>query len=135
MKRVLISLTGVLGAAMMPAQAADSKTYDFTDFTGVRVAAGYDAEIEVGSGYSITATTETGDLDWLDISVRGDTLVITRKKKISWNWSGPRTLVRVTMPALESLDVSSGADAEATGVDSERFSVDVSSGADADVSG
>ncbi len=135
MKTTAISLVGGLIAATLPAYAADSQDYDLNGFDSVDVSTGYDAEITVGEGFSVRAETKGGDLDWLKLYVKGDTLYITRKQNISWNWSGPKTTVYVTMPSLVSLEVSSGADAIAEGVDAENFSVDVSSGADAKVSG
>ncbi len=135
MKNIAITVLGVMAAAALPAHAADSQTYELNGFDAVDVSAGYDAMVEVGADFSVRAETRGGDLDWMRLEVKGETLVITRKSGMKWNWKGPKTTVYVTMPFLSSLEVSSGADAEATGVDSENFSVAASSGADAVVSG
>ena len=138
MKRIAISLAGAMVLAATPALAADSQTYDFSGFTGVKVSAGYDAEITVGGDYSVRAEArDGGDLSKMEIGIKGDTLRITRKREKGWGWNnkGPRTTVYITMPDLRDLDVSSGADASASGVKTDNFSVEVSSGGGADVTG
>ncbi|MCI5048572.1 MAG: DUF2807 domain-containing protein [Aquisalinus sp.] len=136
MQKAALTLIAAMGIAASPAMAQESQDYDFTGFDRVSVASGYDAEISVGGDFSVRAETRKGGkLEWLNIGVDGSTLRITKNRSVNWNWSGPKTVVYITMPSLVDLDVSSGADAIATGIDAERFSVEASSGADAEVSG
>ena len=136
MQKSALTLVAVMGIAVAPAFAMESQDYDFSGFDRVSVSSGYNAEINVGDDFSVRAETrEGGKLEWMKIGVDGSTLSIGKKRNINWNWSGPKTTVYITMPSLVDLDVSSGADAIAKGIDSETFSVESSSGADAEVSG
>lgn len=115
---------------------ADTQTYDLSGFNAISVSAGITAEIDVGGDYSIRAEGSSDALERLDIRLRGDELKIGRKHRFGFNWGrNERVTVYVTLPALNGLGVSSGADAEATGVNANRFNLDASSGASVDVSG
>lgn len=126
-----------LGAfALSGAAFASEKSYADTGFTRVSAAAGVDIEIAVGDDFAIVAEAEAGDFDHLIIQKSGDTLKVKIDRKKRFNWKREHEfVVRIAMPSLLGLDVSSGADVVAKGIDSETFGLDVSSGADADVSG
>ncbi|GAB4530408.1 MAG: hypothetical protein Kow00133_19130 [Amphiplicatus sp.] len=115
---------------------AESRTYDLSGFDAVSVSAGLDAEITVGGDYSVHAEGTEKGLERLDVIVKGGELVIRRKPRVGFVWGRSESVVvYVTTPALTRLDVSSGADATATGVDSDSFVIDASSGAHVEVSG
>lgn len=114
---------------------ADEQTYDLSGFKTISVSAGISAKVTVGSDYSVRAESTAEELERLDIHVRGDELSIGRKNGRFFNFSHDQATVYVTLPALSGLDVSSGADAEASGVSSSAFALEASSGASIIVSG
>ncbi|HBK91795.1 MAG TPA: hypothetical protein DDZ68_09000 [Parvularcula sp.] len=124
-------------AAVMTAPAfAETKTYAVADFTRVSASAGVSVDIAVGGDYAVSATSSAEGLERLDIKVEGGELRIGRKRATGWRWRrGDEVNVTVAMPALEALDVSSGASVDAGGVDAGAFAIDASSGASADVAG
>lgn len=131
------ALIGISVAAMTAAPAlAAEKTYQVGDFKTVSVSAGIEAEISVGPAISARAEGTEEGLEKLDVHVSGDELVIRRKPRSGFNWgNGHKVTVYVTTPALSGLDVSSGAEANAFGVDADTFSTDISSGASAHIKG
>jgi hypothetical protein len=135
MKRIL-TITACAFALPGIALAA-TRTYETGAFEGVSVAAGIEADINVGPARSVTAETRADNFDDLRISVEGNVLRIERPPR-SWftNWfAGNRTdyKVRVTTPTLHSLSVASGADASVRGNPEGDFTVAASSGSEATV--
>lgn len=118
------------------AALAETRNYDLSGFDAISISSGQDVEITVGGNYSVRAEGTEKGLDRLDIFVKGDELVIRRKPRVGIVWGRSESVrVYVRTPTLRRLDASSGADATATGVDSESFVIDASSGADVEVSG
>jgi hypothetical protein len=133
MTKILIAAAG---AALLATPAfAETKTYDFKGFTRVSAAAGTSVDVSVGGDYSIVAESTAEGLERLRVELVGDELQIGRKHKtMSWGRSdGVR--VRVTLPAITGVDVSSGAELTATGIDAAAFAIDASSGGSLEASG
>lgn len=135
---------GLAGAAlaypvmMQGAARAETRSYDVEAFTAVKAATGVRVDIIVGPAQSISADGPDGEMDRLQIISKGGQLSIKRKNKkgLGWNWGDSTNFtVTITVPELTAIDVSSGANVDAQGVNSERVSLDASSGADIDVSG
>ncbi len=126
----------VFAAAVVTAPAfAETKSFALADFTRVSASAGVSVDVSVGGDYAVTATSSAEGLDRLEIKVVSGELQIRRKSQ-GWRWRrGDDVTVTVAMPALEALDVSSGASVDATGVDAGPFAIDASSGASVDVEG
>lgn len=118
--------------AITGAGTAFAEPRDHSGFTQVSASAGTDVEVTVGAGFSVDVSGPGADR--VVTRVSGETLVVERRRGFHWG-SPPRALVRVTMPSVEGLSASSGADLIATGVDSGEISLDASSGADLRVSG
>ena len=134
-KFYLASTMSIVAAALVALPAmADEQSFDLDGFTSVDSSAGVSVDITVGSGYSIRAEGSEKALDRLRIEVKGDTLYVGRKRKVNWGKTGSVD-VTVTMPALESLDSSSGSSIDASGVEASDFSADASSGSRISVSG
>lgn len=133
MKRLLLSAAA---AALLATPAfAESKTYDFKGFTRISAAAGTTVNVSVGGDYSIVAQSTAKGLERLRVELVGDELQIGRKHKtMSWGRSDSVT-VDVTMPAADGLNVSSGAELNATGIDAAAFALDASSGGSLEASG
>lgn len=122
------------GCALVIASAgsAFAEPRDHSGFTRVDASAGTDVEVQVGPGYSVDVSGPGADR--VVTRVSGDTLIVERRRGLSWGVS-PRAQVRVTMPRVEGLSASSGADLNVSGVDSPSIDLDASSGADLRVSG
>jgi hypothetical protein len=137
MNKSVLFGAAVFAAAVMTAPAfAETKTYAVADFTRVSASAGISVDIAVGGDYAVRATSSAEGLERLEIKVVEGELQIRRKPQKGWGWKrGDEVNVSVAMPALEALDVSSGASVDATGVDAGAFAIDASSGASVDVAG
>lgn len=124
----LIAL-GLAGAA-----SAETRTYDVGAFTNIDISAGLDLEFSAGGTQSITVENAKGDFSDIDVFVRGDTLVLKRKKN-NWGWGRKRARygVTVTAPTIQNLEASSGSDVSGRGMSGDDISIDVSSGADVTV--
>lgn len=122
----VLALSGVAGVAHAEQRA-------LSGFTHVAASAGTDVEVTVGGGFSVEVTGR--DADRVVTRVSGNRLIV---EPVRGNWlqRGPRDArVRVTMPRVEGLSASSGADLVATGVNGGAVALDSSSGADLRVSG
>ena len=103
-----------------------------TGFTAVEASAGTDVTVAVGPAYSVDVSGPGADR--VVTRVVGRTLVVEYER--GWHWGRrPRAEVRVTMPRVERLDASSGADLTVTGVNGGDIALESSSGADLRVSG
>jgi hypothetical protein len=103
-----------------------------SNFTRVEANAGVDVTVTVGGGYSVDVSGPGADR--IVTRIDGGTLVVERQRGFHWG-SPPRAEIRVTMPSVEGLSASSGADLIVTGVNGGDVVLDSSSGADLRVSG
>ncbi len=107
----VIALSGliVMGAALK-AYAAD-RTYDVSGFDKIEVASGVEVEVNVGGAFAVEAEVLRGDIDRLEVTVKGDTLNIGRAHGWRFLGSGPQDRFHVTirMPALDQAQSTSGA--------------------------
>ncbi len=127
--RVILAASAL---AILSAGAAFAEPRNHSGFTRVSASAGTDVEVTVGPGFSVDVTG--ADAHRIVTRVSGQTLIVERER--GWNWGrSPRAEVRVTMPRVDGLSASSGADLTASGVDADDIRLDSSSGADLRVSG
>jgi hypothetical protein len=113
------------------AGVAHADVRNLSGFTQVSANAGTDVEVTVGGAFRVEVTGR--DADRIVTRIAGDTLVVEPVRGFSWR--GRQANVRVTMPRVEGLSSSSGADLVATGVNGGAVALDSSSGADLRVSG
>lgn len=107
---------------------------NLSGFTRVDASAGVDVEVTVGPGYSVDVSGPGADR--IVTRLAGQSLIVERQRGWSWGWGrSPRAEVRVTMPRVEALSASSGADLVVSGVNGGDIALDASSGADLRVSG
>jgi hypothetical protein len=93
------------------------KTYDFKDFTGVEISNAIQYEVKRSDSYSVVVSTNQNTIDRLDVHQSGDTLHIGYKLHIGFSQDSV-TMVTVTLPQLNKLDVSGSSRGNATGFDS-----------------
>lgn len=124
----IIVASVALAALAAPASAAPREV---NGFTSVEARAGTDVEVMIGGGFSVDVSGP--DADRIVTRVSDGTLIV---EPMRGTHSGRRNAeIRVTMPRVEGLAASSGADLIARGVNGGAISLSVSSGADLRVSG
>ncbi|MEZ5996740.1 MAG: head GIN domain-containing protein [Hyphomonadaceae bacterium] len=131
MKAAHITAALVLGMA----GAAHAESRALSGFTGVSASAGVDVEVNAGSEFAIDVSGP--DASRIITRVSGNTLVVEPERRFGFHWGRHHNnaRVRVSMPQIESLDASSGAQLAARGVNGGDISLDASSGANIEVAG
>lgn len=127
-----LAALGLAGAA-----SAETRTYDVGAFNNIDISAGLDLEFTAGEAQSISVENSKGDFSDIEVLVRGDTLVLKRKKNMNWGWNRKRARygITVTAPQISGLEASSGSDVSGRNMSGDEISIDVSSGADVAVTG
>jgi hypothetical protein len=132
--RKLLAATALNAALASPA-FAETQTFDVKGFMRVSASAGTSVDVTVGGDYSVVAESTPRGLERLRVELVGDELQIGRKHRtMSWGRSD-EVRVRVTMPSIAGLEVSSGADLNAAGIDAAGLDLDASSGGSLDAAG
>ena len=111
---------------------SESKTFDVGTFHGVDVSAGIHAVVTGGTPLSVIAdTARARDFDDLRVEVRDGILHVWREWSLGdlFNWNRPDITVTVGTEILDSVEASSGALIEATGIVGEDIRLEASSGA------
>lgn len=114
---------------------AQDRVYDLEGFTRIDASAGLTVDVTVGPDFAVEAEALRGNIDRLEVSVRGDRLILSRESRLFTLGREDRFVVTVTLPALEAVNVSSGTSATVEAGAASRFVADVSSGADLEITG
>lgn len=133
----IAAIGGALAALIAGEASAETASFALNGFSKIKVSAGVQTTVSAGAPYAVRAEGSPEALQRLEIRIDGDTLVIGRKWRSGWNWGRQdgHIVVSVSTPKLEALDVSSGASARATGIDSQGFAAQASSGASVTLAG
>ncbi len=112
------------------AAAAETRTYDFTEFTKVEVSDGVSAAVTVGGDFLVQAEAIRGDLDRLNLDQVGDIIRVSRKNRWGLFSSGNRDRFEVTivLPELTEVDSSAGASVDVAGAGDNLSKARASSG-------
>lgn len=132
MKRLAIAALAAPLILVPTLAFAESKNFDVDTFHGVDVAAGIHAVVTGGKPLSVVADTANArDFDDLRVEVRGGILHVWREWSLGdlFNWNRPDITVTVGTEILDSVEASSGALIEATGIVGEDIRLGASSGA------
>lgn len=138
MSRKAIIALPILAASLTAAHAESSRIYDFTGFNNIEAQAGLNVSVQYGEKHHIEVISKKSKyFDKLDISQDNDSLVVTRKGSwgivslLPWaqNWTNSVQVI-VTMPTLDRVEASSGADLTIGAFNLEKLSLEASSGAD-----
>lgn len=123
---------GLVGTA-----SAETRTFDVGAFNNIDISAGLDLEFTAGEAQSISVENAKGDFSDIEVIVRGDTLVLKRKKNMNWGWNRKRLRYGITVsaPQISGLEASSGSDVSGRNMSGSEIRIDVSSGADVTVAG
>ncbi|MEO0448716.1 MAG: head GIN domain-containing protein [Pseudomonadota bacterium] len=127
---------GLIALGLAGTANAETRTFDVGSFTKIDISAGLDLTFTEGGTQSVTVENSKGDFSDIDVLVKGDTLVLKRKKN-NWGWNNRRQRygITVTAPVISEVEASSGSDVSGRSMSGERISIDVSSGADVTVTG
>lgn len=134
MRKLSILLGAAVATGLMTASAGTTKTYDFSGFDELDIAAGIEVIFETAPTHSVVAEFERGGPEDVKIRQSGDRLYISRKGSTGWGNKVDVT-VRVTAPSLDAIEASSGSSLDASGVSAGDFVLNVSSGASVDLTG
>ena len=119
--------------AFAVAGTAFAELRNLAGFTKVNASAGTDVTVSIGPNFSVDVSGPGADR--VITRVSGDTLVVERRNSwLSWG-SSQRADVRVTMPRVDGLSASSGADLVAANITADNIALSSSSGADLRVGG
>jgi len=112
-------------------------THDLSGFTQIDVSGVYQLDVTVGEDFSVTTSGSDKEVEFMEIKVKDDTLILgTKERKKSWSIGNRKGLhAVVTLPKLESLDVAGIATGDVTGIDADGFEMDVAGIADMTLSG
>ncbi|MFA5308181.1 MAG: head GIN domain-containing protein [Dehalococcoidales bacterium] len=135
---ILASLTVFTGCVRVDMSEKNgpitSRSYDFTDFTGVEVGNAFELEVVRADTYSVNITAGENIMDRIRIAETGGVLKITLDGwSFSWWWlNNPK--VTITMPVLKSLNLSGASQGTATGFKSaEDFMLKLSGASNLDM--
>jgi hypothetical protein len=125
------SILAASAIALAGLGAANAEPRNLSGFTKVDASAGIDVQVTVGQRFSVDVSGR--DAARVVTTVSGDRLLVHFQRGFALR--GRNALVRVTMPRVEGLSASSGADLTATGLNGGAVSLASSSGADLLVTG
>jgi hypothetical protein len=141
MRRALIlASVFVLAACNMAADAQEGalgsgpmtqRGYQLAGFTGISVAGPHDVIVRVGPAHSVRAEGPADVLEKLEVKLDGRNLEIGMKKG-SWRLRG-KTVIHVTMPAIESAAIAGSGDIRIDRVQGGRFAASIGGSGDIEV--
>jgi hypothetical protein len=101
-----------------------ARSYPVAGFSAVELRGSDDADVRVGSAFSVRAEGPAADLDKLVIEKVGDSLRIGRKSGIGlWNGGGQHAVkIFVTMPRIASAAVAGSGNLAIDSIEGSRFS-------------
>ena len=118
----------VAGAGFAGDKNSVTKTYALSGFERIDIAGVYDLDVRVGPDFSITLTGHQKEMERVEASVREGVLYLTRADgKRRWGVGDDQEIeAEITLPSLNSLDVSGVVAGSIEGVDAEQFNIDLS---------
>ena len=119
--------SGVVGSG-----SRASEKREVSDFSGINVGGVFQVEATAGKDFSVEIEADDNLLALIKTEVRGNTLRLETKEKIS---SKNPIIVRLTAPNLENIDVSSASKVSLSNVSNENLIIDASGASKITVSG
>jgi len=136
MKTLLFALGLAFTLAFAAPASAETRTFDAPgELHGVRVGGPFSVDITKGDIVSVVAEGRADELDHMRVEISGGVLHISQRCYLFCFSNNRRALVRVTAPSLDTLSVAMGAEATATDIAAQRFSLSASMGGMAEVRG
>jgi len=136
-KTITFFQTALFALTIFAAQATERETRDLSNFHGVSVSSGVDAELIKGDHNEISITVDGIDIERVKTEVKNGVLVVSVKSKNSWfgAWKKKDIDVIITYTdELETLRASSGSKLSADHIIyTDDLEIDISSGANVDL--
>ncbi|MFC2032451.1 head GIN domain-containing protein [Chloroflexota bacterium] len=118
---------GCTGVRVLGSGNLINKTYEFSDFTGVKAGNGFQVELIQSDIFSIEITVDDNVMEHVEINKSGSSLTIRAKGNRSFR--SVTLKAEVTMPDIRKLELSGGAHANFTGFSSSNdLSINISGG-------
>jgi hypothetical protein len=102
-----------------------TRTFDYQGFTAIDASHGFRLEVTEGNKYSISVSVDDNAVDSLEVKREGDTLQVGLEPG---SYSSMNLNAKITMPALNGLELSGGANADISDFSSTRDFILVLSG-------
>lgn len=110
-----------------------TREFDYQGFTDIDVSHGFSVTVTEGDDYSVSVTVDDNVVDYLKVTRSGDTLSIGLEPR---SYDDVSLEARVTMPALNGVELSGGSWVDVSGFSSSQdFALDLSGGSHAVIVG
>ena len=120
-------VAGCTGVKVIGSGNLITKTFDFSDFTGIKAENGMHVELTRSGTFSVEILADDNVIEHIEANKSGDTLRI--RPKGNSQFRSTTLTAKVTMPELYKLELSGGCHASVTGFDSSHdLSVRLSGG-------
>ena len=117
-----------------------SRSLDLSGFQEIEIAGVFDLEIEAGDEYSILLTGVEAELNRVEARVENAVLTLDQRKR-RWGQKRKRRShsdsveVKITLPTLNTLDISGVVDGSVMGVNADDFDINISGVGDIELFG
>jgi len=91
----------------------ETREFDFSDFDRLEVGYAFDVEVTQSSSYSISVTADDNIFEYIIVSRRGDSLIITMRSNRLYLHTTQQAVI--TMPDLERLELSGASRGDVSG--------------------
>ena len=127
---ILLTLGLVAGCAVVKIEGSGNlvdKTFEFSNFTGVKAENGIQVDLTKSSTFNVEITADDNVMEYVEVNKSGDTLRIRPKGNTAFR--SATMIGKVTMPDLYGLELSGGSEANIAGFNSSHdLSVRLSGG-------
>ena len=106
-----------------------SRTYDYSGFSAIDVSGQWEVTVTQGTDWQVEVSYPEGLEDRIEVRLDGSTLDLGGSSR-GWGWGGfggrQRLTARITLPALEELDLSGASAVEVSGFTGDELRIDAS---------
>lgn len=114
-------------------EAYKTEVREFSDFTGIDASGALNIVVVVGKDFKVELESTDKDLNEIETNLDGNTLKIYSKKE--WSASKNSVAVRISMPILESIEISGNSNGVISNVNSKEFSLTINGASSVKVNG
>ncbi|MFC1871936.1 head GIN domain-containing protein [Chloroflexota bacterium] len=108
--------SGCAGIKVLGSGKVINEAFGLSDFTGIKAQNGFQVEVTKSDSFSVVAIVDDNVLEHIEIKKSGDTLIL--RPKASRSFRSVTLSARISMPDIEKVELSGGANAEINGFDS-----------------
>lgn len=112
----------------------DTRTFNVSNFDRLDLGSAFVINVKQGSGFKVTATGRSEDLDDLEASANGGQLVVKFRNRSGWNQRRERVTINVTMPSLRGISFSGASKSTVTGFhNTKSLDIDISGASSSEI--